>query len=340
MTRTTPERPVDVEAIFPELTHHRRTSTRLHPRQGKPKREESSVAGPFLWPAEEPWPVCVARHEKGRGHRLADVRLSRQILKEAWLRDPRTGPSEAEREVLAGLQPGLHAPELRDEDPIPLLAGAQLFAHEVPDLAGPEGCDLLQVLWCPFEAHGPDQSMDVLVKWRNSRDITEVAEVNPEPVVVGRAECVPNSCTFHPEQVVEHEYMELLGEDLQERIRAWEEEILEAAEDSRQDSDPYEIDYQGDLSIPPGWKVGGFASWHLTGPARINCSCGGEMRPLLTIHDREWDSGSLSWVPLEDRDAVHTTGANVPTGVYVGRGLMRIFVCTENPVHPPRVDFQ
>ncbi|MGI5337049.1 hypothetical protein ACQEVS_06470 [Streptomyces sp. CA-181903] len=340
MTRATPERPVDVEAIFPELTEHRRASTRLHPRQGDPQCRESSVAGPFLWPAEEPWPVCTAVHVKGRGHRLADVRLRRRILREAWQRDPHAGPSEAEREVLAGLQPGLHAPELRDADPIPLLAGAQLFAHEVPGLVGPEGCDLLQVLWCPFEAHGPDRRMDVLVKWRRSQGITEVVAENPEPVVVGRAECVPNSCVLHPEQVVEHEYMELLGEDLQERIRAWEEEILDEAEDDRQDADPYEIDYQGDLSIPPGWKVGGFASWHLTGPARIDCSCGAEMSPLLTVHDREWDSGSLSWVPLEDRQVMRVMDANTPTGVYVGRGLMRIFACTADPGHPPRIDFQ
>ncbi|MFJ7588037.1 hypothetical protein ACIQZO_11765 [Streptomyces sp. NPDC097617] len=40
--------------------------------------------------------------------------------------------------------------------PLPLLALAQLHARDVPDLpAGPDGCDLLQVFWCPFDAHGP-----------------------------------------------------------------------------------------------------------------------------------------------------------------------------------------
>ncbi|MGW6585089.1 hypothetical protein [Streptomyces globisporus] len=37
--------------------------------------------------------------------------------------------------------------------------------------------------------------------------------------------------------------------------------------------------YMGDLSIAPGWKVGGFASWHLTDPAPVDCQvCGTAMR--------------------------------------------------------------
>lgn len=54
MTRTTPPRPVDIEAVFPALAAHRRTATRLHPRHGVPGAEDSSVAGPLLWPADEP----------------------------------------------------------------------------------------------------------------------------------------------------------------------------------------------------------------------------------------------------------------------------------------------
>lgn len=338
MTRTTPERPVDVEALFPELGLYRRTGTRLHPRQGSPKAQESSVAGPFLWPETEAWPVCTAVHEKGRGHRLSDVRLRRRILDEAWRRDPRSGPTDEERETLAGLEPGLHAAELRDTDPIPMLAAAQLFARDIPDLTGPEGCDLLQVFWCPFEVHGPERTMDVVLKWRRSQDVRNVVTRFPEPVVVGRRECVPDPCVFDPEQVVEHEYVGLLSGELQERIDAWEEGLLDAAEDAEDDES--EITYQGDLSIPPGWKVGGFASWHLTDPARIDCSCGTPMRPLLTVSSGEWDGSSKSWVPLEDRDRMRARRVNDPTGVYVGRGLLRIFTCPTDPTHPHRLSFQ
>ncbi|HZG02050.1 MAG TPA: hypothetical protein VE546_00515 [Streptomyces sp.] len=50
MSRTTPERPVDVEALSPELSRHRRTATRLHPQPGSSGMDQSSVGGPFLWP--------------------------------------------------------------------------------------------------------------------------------------------------------------------------------------------------------------------------------------------------------------------------------------------------
>ncbi|WP_280429509.1 hypothetical protein [Nocardia brasiliensis] len=45
MVRTTPPRPVDVEAVFPE---HRREAVRLHPRSGRPGSRDSSLGGPLL----------------------------------------------------------------------------------------------------------------------------------------------------------------------------------------------------------------------------------------------------------------------------------------------------
>lgn len=48
MTRTTPPRPLDVEARFPELAAYRGTTTRLHPRPGNPDASASSVGGPML----------------------------------------------------------------------------------------------------------------------------------------------------------------------------------------------------------------------------------------------------------------------------------------------------
>ncbi|MFB7608990.1 hypothetical protein [Streptomyces gardneri] len=32
------------------------------PRPGAPTVHDSSVGGPFLWPADEPWPYCEERH--------------------------------------------------------------------------------------------------------------------------------------------------------------------------------------------------------------------------------------------------------------------------------------
>ncbi|MEU2262214.1 hypothetical protein ABZ557_18510 [Streptomyces sp. NPDC019645] len=113
--------------------------------------DESSIAGPLMWPADEPWPVCTAVHPKGRGHLLSDVHLRRRITHATRGRD-----CTAEELLLRrGLTSRLHVPDLRDADPLPLPAVARLHTRDVPDLVGPDGCDLLQVFWCPFEAHGP-----------------------------------------------------------------------------------------------------------------------------------------------------------------------------------------
>ncbi|MFD7324800.1 hypothetical protein ACFV9D_27550 [Streptomyces sp. NPDC059875] len=361
MTRTTPPRPVDIEAVFPALVAHRRTATRLHPRQGVAKAEESSLAGPLLWPADEPWPVCTAVHTKGTGHRLDDMRLKRSILAEARGRDF----SGEERRILDAINPGQHAPDLRDEDPLPLLAVAQLYTRDIPDLVGPQGHDLLQVFWCPFEVHGPDRAIDVVLKWRRSHEVGDVLADQPEPPVAGREECVPTPCVLHPEQVVEHEYLGLLSEGLQEGIDAWEESLLdeeendedvydssapqsydtyeeyEAAMARARAEEAYEVDYMGDLSIAPGWKVGGFASWHLTDHAPVDCAvCGTPLPPLLTVDSGECDGGSRSWLPLEDRDSTDDRNVIDPVGVYLGRGLMRIHTCAVDPTHPHRLSFQ
>ncbi|MET9481731.1 hypothetical protein [Streptomyces sp. NPDC006638] len=46
--RSTPPRPVDIEAHFPELAPLARTAVRLHPRAGAPATTDSSIGGPLL----------------------------------------------------------------------------------------------------------------------------------------------------------------------------------------------------------------------------------------------------------------------------------------------------
>ncbi|MGW6414460.1 hypothetical protein [Streptomyces sp. NPDC055055] len=376
MARTTPPRPVGVEAMFPALAGHRRTATRLHPRQGMAKPEESSVAGPLLWPVDDPWPMCTASHAKGRGHLLSDVRLRRRVQDEARGRDF----TEDERRLLGGMTRATHLPALGDEDPLPMLAVAQLYTRDVPDLVAPAGHDLLQVFWCPFEAHGPERTVDVELRWRRAAEVGAVLAPQPEPPVVGREECVPTPCVLHPEQVVEYEYLGLLDEELQDEIAEWEDELLGDAEECDEEDDEgeghgegdghssaapaeharyatyeayeaamaadrtqesEEIDYMSDLSIAPGWKVGGFASWHLTDPGPVDCSmCGTAMPPLLTVAAVECDGASRSWLPTEDRDAMDDPRVIDPVGVYLGRGLMRVHTCPTDPTHPHRLTFQ
>jgi hypothetical protein len=343
MSRTTPPRPLDVEAIFPELKTYRGTTTRLHPRPGRPDVAASSVGGPLLWPVGEPWPVCTEPHGHAGGRRPADIHRQRQILAVAWLREPNAGPTDQERQVLEELGRKHRVQETAATDPLPLIGLAQLYRRDIPDLpAGPDDCDLLQVFWCPFDAHGPTGTGMLLdLRWRRSWEVTEVQASPPQPQVVGSEGYVPEPCVLHPEQVVTYPFAGLLPEELCARIDAWEEALEDEAEQSEDDDAAALVGYQYDLSIPPGWRAGGFASWHTTDPSPMDCSaCAAPMRLLLTVDSSEWDGGSGSWKPLEEQDLPTFRHAS-PTEVTVGRwGELNIFACPEDPRHPHRWSIQ
>ncbi|MGW7674038.1 hypothetical protein ACWGJX_44340 [Streptomyces sp. NPDC054775] len=339
MTRTTPTRPLDVEALFPELASFRGTTTRLHPRPGRPDPSDSSVGGPMQWPADEPWPVCGEAHGRGRGRHPSDIRRYRQILASAWAREEAPGPTDEERELLSELHREHRIPGISETDPLPLIGLVQLYRRDAPDLpAGPGGCDLLQVFWCPFNAHGPGRyGLELHSRWRRSWEVGEVLTAPPQPLVVGADGFVPEPCVLHPEQVVTYPFADLLPEELCARIDAWEE-----AEQPADRSTVLPLAYQYDLSIPPGWRVGGFASWHATDPYPMDClTCRTPMHLLPTIDSSEWDNGSGSWSPLEEDQAEPAHRSATPTEVTVGRlGALNVFACPDNPEHPHRWSIQ
>lgn len=146
---------------------------------------------------------------------------------------------------------------------------------------------------------------------------------------------------LHPEQVATYPFAGRLPEDLCTRIDVWEEALEEEAEKPADEDVSAMVGYQSDLSIPPGWRVGGFAFWHTTDPSPMNCrTCSAPMHLLLTIDSSEWDGGSGRWKPLEEQDLpAHRHAA--PTGVTVGRwGELNIFACPEVPGHPHRWSIQ
>src|SRR5919201_4068004 len=58
--RTTPPPRFDVVALFPALRDRDGVAVGLHPRRGPaPPPSASKMGGLFLWPADEPWPVCT-----------------------------------------------------------------------------------------------------------------------------------------------------------------------------------------------------------------------------------------------------------------------------------------
>ncbi|GAB2900263.1 hypothetical protein [Streptomyces mayteni] len=328
---TTPPRPVNVTEVVPELAAWARSTTRLHPRPGNPGVHESSVGGPLLWPAHEPWPVCSEAHLERSLTTLDDVRELRRILAEAWARprEPRVNlltPEEKEQvdRIHAGL-PG----ECLPPEPVPLLPVAQLRAADVPDLPCPPGKDLLQVLWCPF-MHGDDCLPGVRLRWRRAAEVvTPLVEV-PEPDVIGMGDFVPEPCVLRPERATEYAAADVLPGELAARVHAeWPPDA--------------EVSYQGALSVAPGWKVGGWpAPWTFCElDAPLTCErCGTLVEPLLTVGGTEWDGGSGSWRPLEclagaDREAPYPE-RNEPTMVDIGRSYtMQIYRCPADADHPP-----
>lgn len=352
MPRTTPPRPIDVTAVLPELAAHARETTRLHPRPGAPGAADSSIGGPLLWPAGEPWPTCAAPRMVQRSEPIGPALVN--ALQQA----------QAKREAQQGSSRGRRSPEefaLLDkamsrsgggidlisytthwyeseahEEPNPLVAVAQLHAGDIPTVRFPSGTDLLQVLWCPTTHQDlPGQPRfyggpSVHLVWRRASDVSFVPVIVPPQPRDTHDAYLPTPCVLHPEQVTEYQYADLLPDALCERLDAQDERWLEETD----------FHYQYDLSIAPGCKAGGWASWHLTDPASVNCRCGASMDLLLSFDSSEWDGGSKSWRPVEDSEA-NEVGACGPTGLTPGRwGALRIFICPIDPTHPHLLNIQ
>ncbi|GAA4208110.1 hypothetical protein [Actinocatenispora rupis] len=315
MVRTTPPRPTDVLALVPELARQERTATRLHPRPGAPMAADSSVGGPMRWPADEPWPTCRSRqHDAYALVRPDEERRRRAVVAAAWGRDYTT----EEQAYLRGIWEARQRERpVVGRDPVPLLPVAQLYARDVPDLPCPPGTDLLQVLWCPLD-HPDEELPAVLLRWRDSAAVTDLLAAPPEPELLA-ADYLPNPCVVHPERITEYPSLSDAPAAAEERIRTWDVDD--------------QIRYQYDLSVAPGWKVGGWAApWTFRDASPVVCACGATGEPLLTVDSTEWDGGTGSWRPTEDDDATDHADA---VGVTIGRAYtMQVYRCPADPGHP------
>ncbi|MGA5552849.1 hypothetical protein [Streptomyces lavendulocolor] len=339
---TTPPRPFDITALIPQLAPLARTATRLHPRPGSPTVHDSSVGGPLLWPADEPWPHCVEPHDSeaaDKMHSPGEIRILRRIraaAAERRLRDPQAPASTPEEREI---EQRLRESHPWFDGPIPMIPVAQLYARDVPLPAGPPGADLLQVLWCPCD-HEEFAHPRTALFWRSSASVTDVLEAPPEPPVIQFDWYLPEPCLLAPEQITEHPSPLALSKELQQQlgdVNLWE--TAGFAWDSTGAADPQEF-YFRNLCHAPGWKTGGWTRWGLTDPMPRPCpACGTETIPLLTIASSEWDSGGKSWMPEEERTN--------PTPLLLGRppsnftlldiagayGL-QLHVCPSSPEHP------
>jgi hypothetical protein len=300
---TTPGRPVDLTDLFPELAGYERTATRLHPKAGSPTVTDSSVGGPLLWPADEPWPTCPGPHDTGEGQGVA------------------------------------------------LVALAQLYVRDIPDLKAPAGMDVLQVLWCPFDHYEKHiEGPAVVLCWRDSSTVGALLDEPPQPAEVEYEQYLPKPCVLHPERITEYpravHLHEELDRDLCDRIAAW---CREAAGVAPQDADP-ELSWTDAggydaISATDRWKVGGWPFWSFRDPWTIRCAaCETVMAPLLQVGSGEMFSDLDYWTPVEDLDAIEASPLPLwkfirefgnQAGVELGRGYrLQVWVCPESEAHP------
>lgn len=291
---TTMPSPVDMPARFPALADTARETTRLHPRPGAPDARSSSLGGPLLWPAGEPWPTCDS----------------------PWcmIEDSR-------------------APEKIPHGDSPLVAVLQIFHRDVPNLPFPDGCDVLQLLWCPF-SHEEGEPLPRIV-WRREADLDDAEPRYGTPHADASPETVPTPCIVTPECVIEYSSDELSREQIGELAEL--SDVLKAQTG---------WDVWSDLLVAPGTKLGGHPSW-VQDPEWPVCACGVRMEHLATIASWEYDGAfRRRWVPLEEQplfDVEATVGElfaqhpeiRRPHGMMPGDvGNFHVFVCAACPDRP------
>nr|BEK70436.1 hypothetical protein KPHV_76630 [Kitasatospora purpeofusca] len=296
-SRTTPPRPLDVTSVFPDLAPLAREAIRLHPRPGAPTPYDSSVGGPFLWPADEPWPHCGEQH--------------------GWWDEATDEEHEGPNAMVAVVQ--LH---LRD---VPLLrppAGADLLQvlwcpveHE-PDLKPPT-----VLVW---------RSAGAVTDLLGTPPAPVVVEYDdhylPVPCVLA-----PERVTEYPN------YLELSPDLQQQVADWSRWPTVGAAVEDFYEPCPQEFYGEALAEAPGwkvgGWAPWGLTD----PVARFCETCGAGMTPLLTVASGEWDGRPPAWVPFEDRELAATGPARSanPPGVQVSKGNhLQLYVCPESPEHP------
>jgi hypothetical protein len=94
------------------------------------------------------------------------------------------------------------------EPAAPLVPVVQLLVDDVPELPFPDGTDVLQVLWCPFD-HDPFSAPRPQVRWRRRAGLGACRSSMPSPDAESDPRLVPSPCVVDPERVVEYPIYDL-----------------------------------------------------------------------------------------------------------------------------------
>jgi len=292
--KTTPPRKFDVTEKFPWLRDMRRKVIRLHPRQvtSSLPPAASKMGWPFLWPEEEPWPVCGAKMvpeqiasferalERSRNETsIADLAK----LLDCSVEEVRVVSESGRENTLRILEQG------RNGHNEPYLAVLQLRQDDFPELPYPPSKSIFQLLWCPTIHFDPRQGPGHLIFWRNE---SEIRENRADPIPEGSYGSI-SECSLDPERITDDlpSYFELRddhGNELVTLFDSW-------------------TDYERDHGPTPGTKLFGCGEW-VQHPEIPACpGCGSEMLLLVTIASYELDRQRSRWTPLEDRDLLEDT---------------------------------
>jgi hypothetical protein len=237
---------------------------------------------PFLWPADEPWPVCHQRDPEMAA--FFEGALDRAEREGMDLDDSSLGLPTRRQTIARILE------QARDGHNVPYLPVLQLKRSEFPAFPFPDGSDLFQLLWCPmvhFEGGG-----GFLIFWRQQELVIELRTDAPPTDPNGDSITL---CSLDPEQISDYPHRFEIDPPTMESVDddSWDnDEAFEAMED---------------LGPAPGTKLFGFPKW-VQGPDYPSCSrCERQMNLLITISSVEFGHGAdngARWTPYEDREVL------------------------------------
>ncbi|WP_156937613.1 hypothetical protein [Haloglycomyces albus] len=345
MVYSTPSRPHDFTVPFPELKRLARSAIRLHPRNGSPQQQESSIGGPLLWPSDEPWPLCGGEshptfqfpsHQEFNFEEPLDLVYARRAVlaeRDAKVAAGEDIPSDWAIPRLEVVKERYSMANYQHHGATPLLPVLQVYRSDVLDLPFPDQYDLLQLLWCPYDhtdIHPPYNPAPLLI-WRDSTVINSSIESPPLPSLVGLDNYVPEPCVLEPEEVTEYpddRELEANQPDLSTQIDTY---IDKAAMD--------EFSYIDAFASAPGWKLFGHGGeWGAIDPYPIDChTCDSPMQPLITVDSAESNGNDCTWRRRDEDGAPEHVGN--PPQVVIGRWYQfQVFYCPSSATHSPRYE--
>lgn len=133
------------------------------------------------------------------------------LRKETVRLHPRVGEPTCRDSSVGGplLWPAAEAwPLCFEHEDSPMVPVVQIYRTSVPGTVPfPEGCDLLQVLWCPRK-HSGHRWIVPHVQWRKAGSVGKALKTPPCPADLWE-NYVPRPCVVHPELVTEYPYWDL-----------------------------------------------------------------------------------------------------------------------------------